>query len=96
MRRIVALICALIMVISVLFLFSSCSKTSKDIAIIYTNDIHAGIDDNLGLSSVAALKKEMIEKAAMLLQNTIGITTKFLQKESSVDIHGIQLVLEKQ
>ena len=62
MRRIVALICALIMVISVLFLFSSCSKTTKDIAIIYTNDIHAGIDDNLGLASVAALKKEMIEK----------------------------------
>ena len=58
--RLTAFLLSLALLVSVLFLFSSCAKTTKDIAIIYTNDIHAGAEDNLGLATVAALKKDMI------------------------------------
>lgn len=38
--------------------FTSCKSNNeiKDISILFTNDIHCGIDDNLGFSSVKALK----------------------------------------
>ena len=60
LTRLTAFILSLVLLASVLFLFSSCAKTTKDIAIIYTNDIHAGAEDNLGLATVAALKKDTI------------------------------------
>ena len=58
--RLTAFLLCLAVLVSMLFLFSSCAKTTKDIAIIYTNDIHAGAEDNLGLATVAALKKDTI------------------------------------
>ena len=45
-----------------IFLISCSNKTNdKDIVIMYTTDVHCGIDQNLGYSSLASYKKE-IEK----------------------------------
>jgi len=50
--------------LSVLIALSICSCTSskKDIVILFTNDVHCGIDDNIGYAGLVAYKKEMLEK----------------------------------
>lgn len=35
---------------------------SEDIVILFTNDVHCGIDDNIGYAGLAAYKKDMMEK----------------------------------
>lgn len=34
----------------------------KDIVILHTNDIHCGVNDNLGFATVAQIKKDMLQK----------------------------------
>ena len=33
--------------------------SSGDIAVVYTNDVHCAVDENLGYASVAGLKKDL-------------------------------------
>lgn len=53
-------------VLMVLSLTTGISVTSlaadKDIVVLYTNDIHCGIDDNIGYAGLALYKKEMQEQ----------------------------------
>ena len=46
----------LCVVLAMLLLASFCGAYAEDIVILYTNDVHCGYEDNLGYSSVAALK----------------------------------------
>ena len=55
--------------VTALFLFVGCGVNSKsadkrsdDIVILFTNDIHCGINDELGLSTLATYKNELKEK----------------------------------
>ena len=43
---------------------ASCSNDnrSNDIVFLYTTDVHCGVDDNLGYSSLSAYKKEMLKE----------------------------------
>lgn len=60
-KRIVsALLCAVI-----LFTLSACTAQDSlkdDIVVLFTNDVHCGIDDNIGYAGLAAYKKDMEEK----------------------------------
>ena len=49
-----SLICV---VLAMLLLASFCGVSADDIVILYTNDVHCAVDQNLGYSSVAALKE---------------------------------------
>ena len=53
----------LILLLAVSFLFISCAEKSQDndIVILFTNDIHCGVDDNIGYAKVAAYKKQLLE-----------------------------------
>ena len=62
------LVCVLIAVME-LFLLVGCGVNSKsadkrsdDIVILFTNDIHCGINDELGLATLATYKNELKEK----------------------------------
>ena len=39
----------------------------KDISVIYTSDVHCGLDDNLGYASLAAYKKNLAKTNEVLL-----------------------------
>ena len=54
----------LILLLAVSFLFISCAEKSQDndIVILFTNDIHCGVDDNIGYAKVAAYKKQLLEQ----------------------------------
>lgn len=60
-RRFLSLWIALLMVLS---LTTGVSITSfaadKDIVILYTNDVHCGVDENIGYAGLALYKKEML------------------------------------
>ena len=57
--RILTIILVLILALSSLFVLSSCKKELQDIAIIYTNDVHVGLDEKLGYASLVSLKNEL-------------------------------------
>ena len=65
--RNLAFVCA--MVLTAAFLMPACKKAEpkKDIVIIFTNDIHGGIDENVTLAGVAALKARALEKTENVL-----------------------------
>lgn len=54
----------LISVVLFAFSISSCKKDSRsdDVVILYTTDVHCGVNDNLGYSAVEAYKKEMLKE----------------------------------
>lgn len=37
----------------------SCSNDNKDIVILYTSDVHCGVEDNIGYAALSAYKKEL-------------------------------------
>ena len=61
-----SLICV---VLAMLLLASFCGVYAEDIVILYTNDVHCAFDQNLGYSSVAALKDfyESVDPGNVLL-----------------------------
>lgn len=56
-KRLLALLLVVVMVLS------GCSQTAKlpekDVVILYTNDVHCGVDDTIGYAGLAAYKAEM-------------------------------------
>lgn len=56
--KIVSLALAVLMIFS---LFTSCGADtrSNDIVVLFTNDVHCGIEENIGYAGLAAYKKEM-------------------------------------
>lgn len=61
MKKIVSTIISLALVLSL----SACgqsaeTKRTKDIAILYTGDVHTALEDNMGYEGIAALKNEMM------------------------------------
>lgn len=51
---------SLLLVASIVLPLLGCNKTqNKDIVILYTSDVHCGIDNNIGYASLAAYKKEL-------------------------------------
>ncbi len=59
MKKLVALVLALCMVLGLVTMTSAADTKSNDIVILYTNDVHCGVDDNIGYAGLAAYKKEM-------------------------------------
>ncbi len=55
-------------------LLSGCSdkKTANDIVILYTNDVHCNIDENIGYSGLAAYKKSKLEKTPYVTLVDVG------------------------
>ena len=51
---------------------SGCSESVKDIVIIYTNDVHCGIDDHIGYAGIKAYKDELIKAGHSTLLVDIG------------------------
>lgn len=50
---------------AILFTFSACAAKdglSNDIVVLFTNDVHCGIDENIGYAGLSAYKKDMEEK----------------------------------
>ena len=39
-----------------------CAEKSKDIVILYTNDVHSAVDTNIGYAGLAAMKQELAEQ----------------------------------
>ncbi len=58
MKRTLSILLALMMA---LCLFPAAVAEEGDIVILYTNDVHCAVDDNLGYAALAAYKAEMIE-----------------------------------
>ncbi|MCM1386660.1 MAG: bifunctional metallophosphatase/5'-nucleotidase [Bacillus sp. (in: Bacteria)] len=52
------------LLLTFLFIMTGCGRVdaSKDIVILYTNDVHCAVDDNIGYAGLAAYKKDMEEK----------------------------------
>lgn len=50
----------------------SVSAGEGDIIVLYTNDVHCGINDGLGYSGVAALKKDMLQKTPFVTLVDVG------------------------
>ena len=60
-RRFLSLWIALLMVLSLTTGISLPSfAADKDIVVLYTNDVHCGVDDNIGYAGLALYKKEML------------------------------------
>ncbi|WP_026892839.1 bifunctional metallophosphatase/5'-nucleotidase [Lacrimispora aerotolerans] len=60
-RRFLSLWIALLMVLSLTTGISIPSfAADKDIVVLYTNDVHCGVDDNIGYAGLALYKKEML------------------------------------
>ena len=52
----------LILLMVSLFVYRKINNAPEDIVILFTNDVHCGIEDNIGYAGLAAYKKEMEEK----------------------------------
>ena len=59
-RRFLSFLLSLLMVLSLTTGMSNTSLAAdKDIVVLYTNDVHCGIDENIGYAGLALYKKEM-------------------------------------
>lgn len=59
----------LLLLIAALFIFSQSvmareapAQLDKDVVVLYTNDVHCGVDDYIGYAGLAAYKQQMIEQ----------------------------------
>ncbi len=55
----------ILLCLAILFNLAACSAgsgKSSDIIVLFTNDVHCGIDDNIGYDGLAAYKKDMSEQ----------------------------------
>lgn len=66
-KRLFSLFVALLLLAAVLPVGFAESDVSAPIAILYTGDVHCGIEDNLGYAGVAALKKSLVEAGCEVL-----------------------------
>ena len=56
MRKILSCLLALALLLSGLTAFAE-ETAAKDVVVLYTNDVHCGIDENIGYAGLAAYKK---------------------------------------
>ena len=59
MKKLIALLLAVCMVLGLMTTVFAADGKSNDIVILYTNDVHCAVDDNIGYAGLAAYKKEM-------------------------------------
>ena len=59
MRKILAMLLALVLVVGLMVPAAAAAPNTEDIVILYTNDVHTYIDGDMGYDAVAALKAEM-------------------------------------
>ena len=62
-RRFLSLWLTLLMVLSLTTGMSfTAAAADQDIVVLYTNDVHCGVDDNIGYAGLALYKKQMLEQ----------------------------------
>lgn len=61
MKKLIALLLAVCMVLGLMTTVFAADEKSNDIVILHTDDAHCGVNDNLGYAGVAAYKAEMKE-----------------------------------
>lgn len=59
MKKLIALLLAVCMVLGLMTTVFAADEKSNDIVILHTDDAHCGVNDNLGYAGVAAYKAEM-------------------------------------
>ena len=58
--RVLSVLLALVLVLSTLSTMAfAAGEKSDDVVVLYTNDVHCAVDDNIGYAGLAAYKKEM-------------------------------------
>lgn len=65
--RKIKLLLSSLCIVTMLFSFTGCNSKetkSEDIVILYTNDVHCGIEENIGYTGLSAYKKAMTEAYA--------------------------------
>ncbi|MEG0019954.1 MAG: bifunctional UDP-sugar hydrolase/5'-nucleotidase [Oscillospiraceae bacterium] len=67
MKRISALILSLILAVGLFSCAAPAPTRTKDVAVIYTNDVHVALDKNIGYAGLAAFKNELIADGAEVL-----------------------------
>lgn len=60
--RVILLFC-----ISLYFVLTTSIVAAKDIIILHTNDIHCGVEDNIGMAALAEYKNELSKNNHVLL-----------------------------
>lgn len=53
---------AILLAVSLLFISCAGKVQDQDIVILYTNDVHCGVDDNIGYAKLASYKKQLLEQ----------------------------------
>lgn len=72
-KKLLGLLLSLAMVLSLTTGMSFLSfAADKDIVILYTNDVHCGIDDNIGYAGLALYKKQMQEQTPYVILADAG------------------------
>ena len=59
MKKLIALLLAVCMLLGLMTTAFAADEKSNDIVILYTNDVHTAVDNNIGYAGLAAYKKEM-------------------------------------
>ena len=59
MKKLIALLLAACLMLGLMTTAFAADEKSNDIVILYTNDVHCAVDDNIGYAGLAAYKKEM-------------------------------------
>ena len=59
MKKLIALLLAVCMVLGLMTTVFAADEKSNDIVILHTDDAHCSVNDNLGYAGVAAYKAEM-------------------------------------
>ena len=59
MKKLIALLLAACLLLGLMTTAFAADEKSNDIVILYTNDVHCAVDDNIGYAGLAAYKKEM-------------------------------------
>ena len=59
-KKLISLFMALVLIVA-LCGGSTFASESKDIVVLYTNDVHCAVDDNVGYAGLAAYRTEMLK-----------------------------------
>ena len=59
MKKLIALLLAACLMLGLMTTAFAADEKSNDIVILYTNDVHCAVDDNIGYAGLATYKKEM-------------------------------------
>ncbi len=71
-KRILKSTSLLLALVLLLSLFAGCEQKTPDIVILYTNDVHCGIDENIGYAGLAAYRDAMLQKTPYVTLVDLG------------------------